>query len=227
MFGGGKKEQNQTQINKQKVKQKQDQKHSNETMARMLSSAEIYAIRMGCPAKTKYQFYDHFDNGFSKDIYELKSELIFEIEIFRNSYKDFVNNNKEYIFPSNSNKKSVLQDISLWGKYVNNEDKKYYQAMYDILCGKKTKSFEKDLIELEKNNPNYGKMDVYDQMEVVPKVMDYISRQNEDVEKKMLEKGDYDVNLNLYEKPENDIGLRSIRMGTRNEYSSWNNMDGK
>ena len=224
-FDDSKRKQKKIQLNKQKVKQKQDQKHSNETMARMLSSAEIYAIRMGCPTKTKYQFYDHFDNGFSKDIYELKLELIFEIEMFRNSYNDFINyHHKEYSFPSNSDKESVIQDIKLWGKYVQDDDKKYYQAMIDILSGKKVKSLEKDLDELEKNSPNYGKMDVYDQMEVVPKVMNYIKRKDEEVEKKILENEDYDVELKLYGKPEYDKGLRSIKLGTRNEYSAFNDI---
>jgi len=191
-------------------------------MARMLSSAEIYAIRMGCQTIPKYHYYDHFGDGYSKDINELKSELIFEIEMFRPSFKDFIVNYKEYNYPSNLRKDSILQDIYTWKNYVPIGDKKYYQAMIDIICGKKVKSFEEDLIELEKNSPNYGEMDVYDQMEVVPKVMNYVSNQNSEVEKKMLENGDYDVELKLHQNPEKDKGLRSIRMGTRKELSSSN-----
>lgn len=217
--------QKQKQINKQLMKQKQDQKFSNENMARMLSSAEIYAIRHGCQTSPKYGFYDHFGDGYSKDINELKSELIFEIEIFKTSYKDFIrcSNNKEYKFPSNLNINSIIDDINIWINNIPQTDKKYYKAMVDILLGKKVKSFEQDLFELEKDCQNYGKMDVYDQMEIMPKVKNYVSCQASEVEKNFIERGDYDVKLNLGQKPENDEGLRSIKMGTREERSKFNN----
>ena len=53
------------QANKQKIHQKQDQKYSNETMARIFSTAEIYGIRSGYPTTPKYGLYVHFDSGFS------------------------------------------------------------------------------------------------------------------------------------------------------------------
>ena len=38
----------------------------------------------------------------------------------------------------------------------------------------------------------------------------------------MLDKGDYDIKLKLYNNPENDERLRSIKLGTRKERSEYN-----
>ena len=57
----------------------------------------------------------------------------------------------------------------------------------------------------------------------MPKVNNYVSCQDSEVEKNFIENGEYDVKLNLGQKPENGEGLGSIRMGTREERSKFNN----
>ena len=199
--------QKQIQKNKQWIKQIQDQKYSNENMARMLSLAEIYAIRHGCQITPKYGFYDYFGDGYSKSINKLKSEFIFKIEIFKSSYKDFISDYGKYKFPSNLPIYLIINDIKIWKNYIPKTDIKYYEAMIDILLGKKVESFVEDLFELEKKCQKYGKMDFFLQKKIMPKAKNYVSCQASEVEENFIENGKYDVKLNLGKKPREYEGL--------------------
>ena len=82
----------QKQISKQEVIMQQDQALSNDIFARLLSVAENYAMRSKKNNKYHHEqfgYYDTFNSGKTKNLNELKSQFLFEIEIFKISYQDF------------------------------------------------------------------------------------------------------------------------------------------
>ena len=69
------------QLNKMKVQQIQDQKFSNDTLLRVLATAEGYAIKK-CKGtlsgtKRKYGYYDTFGNTENREIDDIEKQLMF------------------------------------------------------------------------------------------------------------------------------------------------------
>ena len=145
----------QIQANKQKLKQLESQTYSNRTMARLISTAELYALGVKCKNSQLYKKYDEFDNLNRKTIDELKGELILQIGCFQVSYKSYIKKYKHYDFPDDYDEEKTLEELKDIEQNINENDKKYYQAIIKLLNGDTNiPSFDDDLEELEKGDPD-------------------------------------------------------------------------
>ena len=149
------KHQSQMQANKQKLKQLESQTYSNRTMARLISTAELYALAVNCKNSQLYKKFDEFDNLNRKTIDELKGELILQIGCFKVSYQSYTKKYKQYDFPDDYDEEKTLEELKDIEQKINEKDKKYYQAIIKLLNGDTNiPSFDEDLDELEEDEPD-------------------------------------------------------------------------
>ena len=147
--------QSQMQANKQKLKQLESQTYSNRTMARLISTAELYALAVNCKNSQLYKKFDEFDNLNRKTIDELKGELILQIGCFKVSYQSYTKKYKQYDFPDDYDEEKTLEELKDIEQKINEKDKKYYQAIIKLLNGDTNiPSFDEDLDELEEDEPD-------------------------------------------------------------------------
>ena len=147
--------QSQMQANKQKLKQLESQTYSNRTMARLISTAELYALAVNCKNSQLYKKFDEFDNLNRKTIDELKGELILQIGCFKVSYQSYTKKYKQYDFPDDYDEEKTLEELKDIEQKINEKDKKYYQAIIKLLNGDTNiASFDEDLDELEEDEPD-------------------------------------------------------------------------
>lgn len=145
----------QMQASKQKLKQLESQTYSNRTMARLISTAELYALAVKCKNSQLYKKFDEFDNLNRKTIDEIKGELILQIGCFQVSYKSYIKKYKHYDFPDDYDEEKTLEELKDIEQNINENDKKYYQAIIKLLNGDTNiPSFDDDLEELEKGEPD-------------------------------------------------------------------------
>lgn len=149
------KSQTQMQASKQKLKQLESQTYSNRTMARLISTAELYALSVNCDNNQMYKKFDEFDNLNRKTRDELKGELLLQIECFKVSYQSYTKKYKKYDFPDDYDEEKTLEELKNIEQNINENDKKYYQAIIKLLNGDTNiPSFEDELDELEEGEPD-------------------------------------------------------------------------
>ena len=197
----------QQQLNKQEIVQIQDQQFSNDIMARLLSVSENYALRSKGDTldeireKEIFGYYDTFDSGKEKSLSELKLQLMFEIEVFRLSYEDFINKYEKYNFPENLSKEEILKNLNEWKNYVKDEDKKYYDVIIRIFAENITsQSFSDEIRETEKNKENVGLCDPYFLINSVPFLRNFGDEMMENVENEIMKNGKFQLKLKLRKK---------------------------
>ena len=145
----------QMQASKQKLKQLESQTYSNRTMARLISTAELYALAVKCKNSQLYKKFDEFDNLNRKTIDELKGELILQIGCFKVSYQSYIKKYKHYDFPDDYDEEKTLEELKDIEQNIHEKDKKYYQAIIKLLNGDTNiPSFDDDLEELEEGEPD-------------------------------------------------------------------------
>ena len=145
----------QIQASKQKLKQLESQTYSNRTMARLISTAELYALAVKCKNRQLYKKFDEFDNLNRKTIDELKGELIIQIGCFKVSYQSYIKKYKHYDFPDDYDEEKTLEELKDIEQNIHENDKKYYQAIIKLLNGDTNiPSFDDDLEELEEGEPD-------------------------------------------------------------------------
>lgn len=165
----------QMQANKQKLKQLESQTYSNRTMARLISTAELYALSIKCNNAQIYKKFDEFDNINRKTEKELKGELILQIGCFKVSYQSYVKKYKKYDFPDDYDEEATLNELKEIEGKVNENDKKYYQAIIKLLQGDTNiPSFDEDLDELEDDEEESGTKDPKLQLETDIPIMRYL-----------------------------------------------------
>lgn len=188
-----------TQIYKQKqsLTQAQDQDFSNDTMGNLLSSAESYAIRNGYNGKRKYGYYDPYNTGNYKNEKDLRLELMFQIECFNMSYKDYIKRHEKYHFPKNLKKEEIIEDLTKWEKYIPPNDKKLYENIMSILLDDKIPSYQKEIYEAD----NSGAKEVRESLGEFAKARNLAEQQSQHVRNQIENNGYYDKNMNLYQNP--------------------------
>lgn len=137
-------------LSKQEIAQIQDTELSNDTMCRVLTLGEKFA----CCENIKYGAY----NMSSATGFDLLRLFVREIEIFRLSYQDYIEEYKTYSFPKNLSKNEILADIKSWMKLVEPEYVKYYRCLYDLIDGNYKFSLKDEIAKLKtqrKKKPNY------------------------------------------------------------------------
>ena len=203
----------QKQISKQVVTMQQDQALSNDIFARLLSVAENYAMRSKKNNKYHHEqfgYYDTFNSGKTKNLKELKSQFLFEIEIFKYSYQDFCKNYHNYQYPNNYDKNKAISFLNSLSQMVEECDKKYYDSIIQILIKGNSNSYENEIREMEKNKANQGKVDPKLLMKAYPMIQSVGENIKKNVEKNVLNNGKHEVNLVIGRKNKDDKTLKKI-----------------
>ena len=208
----------QKQISKQTVTMHQDQALSNDIFARLLSVAENYAMRTKKNTKSsqkyneQFGYYDTFNSGKNKNLNELKTQFLFEIEVFKISYQDFCKNYKNYQYPNNYDKSKTISFLNKLSQMVNESDKKYYDSIIQLLNHGNTKSYENEIRESEKNKANKGKVDPKLLMNAFPLIQNVGEDIKKNVEDNVLKNGKHEVNLVIGGKNNDDKKLKRINV---------------
>lgn len=196
--------QQQMHLNKEAMEQVQDQKFSNDTLLRVLATAEGYAIKK-YPDKfikvsRKYGFYDTFGNTKERTKNYLEKQFMFGIEMFKLSYQSFVRNHGNYLFPSNMSKNMIIDDLNTWMQAMEKDNEKgYYYSLITLLdSGKEIGSYRQDIENMEKGKEYYGKIDPKIMMSTVPIIRNNIDQQNERIEKDAMEGRKTNLDAKLY-----------------------------
>ena len=103
-------------IDRQILKQKQDERLSLKPLLTFCATAELVATGK----LIKYsEYYEHKNNGKSS-LEELALELAVKLESIRTSYQLFKRDYGYYNFPENLSKEELLGDINEWVDYLKN-----------------------------------------------------------------------------------------------------------
>ena len=187
-------------------------------MARLLSVAENYSLRSKgmkieeIKEKEIFGFYDTFESGKEKSIVELRLQFMFEIEVFRLSYEDFIHKYKNYEYPENLSKEEILKYLNMWKNFVNVEEQKLYETIIKIFSENLTsESYSNEIRELEKNKENVGLCDPLFLINTVPNLRNFGDKMMENIEKEIIENGKFHLKLKLRRKNIEDIKLNKIK----------------
>jgi hypothetical protein len=202
--------QKQIQSNKQKVILKQDQNSSNQIMCKILSELESLAIDLGYKGKIIFGFY----STKSKDKKGIIDQILLQMTIFASSYKTFVkkNPNKQYEYPKNLKLEEIKKIIDDWKKSINkikDKDKKLYLTYYDeflnILSDNDlSKNFNDEFEKLDQNSKKTTNSELKRVMNAGVLGACYTNEKNNEIEEQINEKGDYEVNVVLNGKQEDN-----------------------
>ena len=137
----------QSQKQLSKSKQIQDQAYSYGVMGNIFSALEWYSKRSSKDNKLQIHFenYNNFNCGKMKTIEELREQIITQIEIFKFSYSLYVKEHGAYDFPLSLSKEQIIKYIKEWEQYIPPKDKVLYEAVINIINGKKVDSFVNEL----------------------------------------------------------------------------------
>lgn len=131
----------QIMLSKQEIAQIQDAELSNDTMCRVLTLGEKYALGQNY----KYGAYN-MSSATGEDLLRL---FVREIEIFRLSYQDYVEEHGDYRFPKNLPKNRILEDIKKWIENVQPESQPYFFALMDVINGNCNFSLKDEIKKLK------------------------------------------------------------------------------
>ena len=188
------------QLEKQRLKQLESQTYSNRTLARLIATSEIYALSLGYKNPQLYKKFDQFNNLKRKNKDELEGELILQIECCKVSMDSYINKYNNYDFPDDFDKEKTILELENIKKQVTNRDKKYYKAIIQLVQGNtKIPSFEKNLDDLE-NDEASERGDIKDprsQLKMDIPIMKYVDNIKNQVKKKFSENPSYKVRLEL------------------------------
>lgn len=189
------------QLDKKKLKQLESQNYSNSTMARLISTAEIYALSMGFFNPQMYKKFDQFDNLKRKNKDELEGELILQIECFKISMESYKKKHKKYDFPEDFDKKATISELENIKKQVCNRDKKYYSAIINLINGKTNiPSFDEELTSLENSDEKKSdKVEPELQLKIGIPIIKYVDNAKHQVKNNYIQNPDYKIRLNLNE----------------------------
>lgn len=202
--------QKQIQSNKQKIILKQDQNSSNQIMCKILSELESLAIDLGYKGEIIFGFY----STKNKDKKGIIDNILLQMTIFASSYKSFVKKNpgKKYEYPKNLKLEEIKKIIDDWKKSINkikDKDKKLYLTYYDeflniISDNDLSKNFNDEFEKLGQNSKKTTNSELKRVMNAGVLGACYTSEKNKEIEEQINEKGDYEVNVMLNRKQEDN-----------------------
>lgn len=178
-------------VDKQLLKQKLNQEYSADMLGRALSKAEYLSSRFG-ENKTfdkKFNYYNRFDNGITKDKTKLIKSFINAIDTLQDYYEM---DGKERKFPSNFKQSKIIEYVEFMRNNVKKEELlviKLFNDFIDIIKGDKKINFD-DYFNYKEAfvNPNVLVTSGIDTMKLA-------AIQEDEWKKKVEEKGNYDVEL--------------------------------
>ena len=175
-----------------KVEQIQDQAYSYEVMGNLFSALEYYAAKcINQPPTHQFDYYNNFDCGNKKTKEELRKQIITQLEIFKYFYLLYIQKHGEYKFPNSLSKNKVVSLINGWVSQVPYPDKKYFNAVLDILNQKEV-SYVNEL----RDEGGYSTVD--------PRAIGYFNKViaqsqkfGEDVKRQYQNNPDYEPNIQI------------------------------
>jgi hypothetical protein len=212
--------QEQQYISKQEVAQIQDLELSIDTMCRVLTLAEKYALGYN----EKYGAYN-MSSAKGEDLLRL---FVREIEIFRLSYEDYVEEYKEYKFPRNLSKGQILKDIENWAKVAHEESIIYYNALANIINGNYNFSLKDEIKKLKakKKQTPYKEGEKAKNLQNHVPVISYNTRQlAKNTEENYLKNKNYTPKVKLNQKSNQEM-LNKLSKDTHNKNDDDSDEDG-
>jgi len=100
-----------------------------------------------------YNSYDNFGNGESKEIPQIKNEILTQLDFFVSAYQVFtkMHKNEKFLWPSNIG--DIKKDLELWKNNIPEEYKRFILAVEELINTKKYTKF-KDEVEISNNDPS-------------------------------------------------------------------------
>lgn len=189
-----------SQLNKQKLKQLESQTYSNRTLARLISTAELYALSLGYKTPRLYKKFDQFNNLERKNPDQLLGELILQIQCCQVSMLSYINKFHNYDLPEDFDMNKTIAELENIRKQVTKKDKKYYKAIIQLIQGDTNiPSFDGELDELE--NEDEEEIDAVKDPELQLKmdipIMKYVDSIKKQVKSKYEKNPTYKVKLEL------------------------------
>jgi len=131
---------------------------------------------------------------------------------FSLSYKDFINKYENYDYPENLSKEEILKYLNEWKSYVDVEEQKFYDTIIKIFSENLTsESYSNEIRELEKNKKDVGLCNPLFLINTVPFLRNFSDEMMENVEKEIMENGNFNLKLKLRRKNKEDIKLNKIK----------------
>jgi len=192
-------------------------------MARLIATAEIYALSLGHKNPQLYKKFDHFNNLKRKNKDELEGELILQIQCCKVSMDSYINKYGKYDFPEDFDRNKTLLELDNIRKKVSNKHKKYFNAIIQLINGNTNiPSFDEELDELE-NDDDCQRNDLKNpelQLKMDIPIMRYVDNVKKQIKDKFIQNPSYKFKLELnksFDKNENFNNLIEIQKEIDNE----------
>jgi len=209
------KRQTDAQLSKQKLKQLESQTYSNRTLARLISTAELYALSLGYKNPQLYKKFDQFNNLKRKNPDELLGELIIQIQCAQVSITSYIDKYKKYDLPEDFDMDKTILELENIKTQVRRRDKKYYKAIIQLIQGDTNiSSFDQELDELENDEEGEDIKDPNLQLKIDIPIMRYVDSVKYQVKNNYEKDPSYKVKLDLnkpFEKNEHFENLIKVQ----------------
>lgn len=168
-------------------------------MCRILSELESLAFFCGYNGPRLFGYYATKPRNFQ----DIINQILFQMTIFESSYNNFKkhNPNKQYEYPNNLNFNDIVNIVNKWKSSVktnNHSYEEYYNEFLNIISNNNlSKSFNNQFHNIDKNSPNITNAELRRIMNAGATAICYTNEKYDNIEKEIIEKGDYKVNVVL------------------------------
>ena len=199
---------------KQCFKQKQSEAQLLELtyghLGRLVQSAEMLAHKLNIISKDnlKYQIYDSFEIAYKKNIDTLRYDVINFLDFYE---KAISIHNQKYTYVNPSSIGIVINDLIIWEKKSSNNDKRFFQAILDLIQnGKYDISLFPDEDELykkaKKDNTKFKKSPGFWKNFAIP-ILNFLNNLLNDVQKNVEENPEFKPDIHFGKKPTKNTNL--------------------
>lgn len=199
-----------TQILILKDKQLMDQFASNEIMLTAISALENLATFYGFKGPRIFDYYSCYAQTENESI----NAILLQLELFRNSYLNYISIYSDYHFPTNLTKEQIIVLIKEWKKSIPPQKKADIGIYYD------------EIIRYIKGNSNSGISNIIDKKRTewgpttqqdldriakcTPYVNSHISNQMNNINETYNRTGKYEVKANLCQTQETNMFMNKL-----------------
>ena len=180
--------QQQSLVSKDLVKQKISQEYTTDMLGKALSSAEHFTNRFGKKTnllKMQFNYYNLFDSGLTKDKENLKKSLM----VFLDTLQFYYETDSKKDFPINYEKKDIIMYLNFLKSNCDEKDQDIFDAFICIINGGHV-DFSTYFNKKAKVDPNVLVTNGVSSMK-------FASRQEKEWKKKVMERGDYPIELKM------------------------------
>jgi hypothetical protein len=190
-------------LNKQDQIRVLDHRNACEVLCILLMSAENYA--MGNSPGRRFGKFDRYDNVKNKSPLGLKRQLIYEIVVCYNSFRNYVDQYNEFNFPKNLSQNDIKKYVYKWKSMVNFNDQKYYDDIISIIEGKEIPDRRIDLSQLPYETTEKKKMKVNNMIEYTNNANNYLDIEEAKATKEFENNGNFIFDVEFDARPGEEI----------------------